>query len=62
MSFMECSSMTGLNILNLFDRITDQVVQVYQDTLMLPAPIEPLKLGWSNGTKDEGNKSVCCWK
>ena len=31
MTFMECSGLTGLNILKLFEDITKQVVYVYQD-------------------------------
>ena len=67
MNFLECSGMTGLNIMNLFDSITQQVVQVYQDFLTSSLPTESFKLVKTNsfyqqdGTKAEDNQSKCCW-
>ena len=66
MNFLECSGMTGLNIMNLFVSIIHQVVLVYQDFLTSPPPTESFKLGETNsfhqegGTKDEGFLSKYC--
>ena len=60
-TFMECSSMTGLNILNLFENITEQVVQVYQDVLTSSALVEALQLEENTPNQDKMG-SFCCRK
>ena len=61
MSFMECSGLTGLNILNLFESITRQVVCNYQDSFVANSSFDIIRLTDSKTThgKKTGGCTLC---
>ena len=60
MTFMECSGLTGSNILNLFENITKQVVFAFEDILTSLPDDKPIQLQLNDSNRQEGPRDKKC--